>query len=175
MKRSGLPSLIGRFQSTRLLEKGHAFIISLNPSPILSKLRSNSTSIPRTVTMSRPTFFPKLSKVLFGLNTALLAVCLLCVPATTLMAQDMGTTPQFNTTVQGETAATTEGTLINIVNFIGNVACPIGAALSAVHGVIQYRNNRPWMTSAVGTVALLSISGIERFAETMVMNGASGR
>ena len=120
-------------------------------------------------------FFEVLNKAMFGVYGGLLLLCMVCLPATTLMAQDMGTTPQFNTAVQGETAATTEGTLINIVNFIGNVACPIGAALSAVHGVIQYRNNRPWMASAVGTIGLLSISGIDRFAEMMVMNGASGR
>ena len=51
------------------------------------------------------------------------------------MAQNLGTAPAVGQAVQGQTAAQPEGTLLNVVNWVGNVICPVGAALFVVAAV----------------------------------------
>jgi hypothetical protein len=44
-------------------------------------------------------------------------------------AQNLGAAPATGQAVQGQTAAQPEGTVLNLVNWIGNVIAPVGAAL----------------------------------------------
>lgn len=85
-----------------------------------------------------------------------------------------GQAPVFNTAVQGESAGTVGGTLLNSMNWLGNVICPILAAGAAVHTVIQWRSGGRWVPSAATAAGLLSISGLVRLAESFVMQGQTG-
>ena len=51
-------------------------------------------------------------------------------------AQNLGTQPATGQAVQGQTAALPEGTVLNLVNWVGNVISPVGAALAVVMAVI---------------------------------------
>lgn len=85
-----------------------------------------------------------------------------------------GSLPAFNTAVQGESAGTVEGTVLNAMNWIGNVICPLLAVGAGVHTVMQLRSGGRWLPSAATGVGLLSISGIMRLAEYFIANGNSG-
>ena len=55
-----------------------------------------------------------------------LAIMLLAI-GQFVVAQNLGTAPQTNVAVQGETAAQPEGAFLNFINWIGNVIAPVGA------------------------------------------------
>src|ERR1051326_2234105 len=50
-------------------------------------------------------------------------------------AQTLGTAPQFNVAVQGQTGAQPEGAFFNFINWIGNVVAPVAAG-GAVFGAV---------------------------------------
>jgi hypothetical protein len=87
------------------------------------------------------------------------------------IAQTTGSAPTFNATVQGQSASTVEGTFGNVVNYIGNVICPVGAAVMVAACVVQVRSGKGWVGSAITAVCLLAVSGITRLIESMVTNG----
>ncbi len=103
--------------------------------------------------------------LLFVLGFAILA------PAGQVLAQTSGTAPVFGATVQGQTASTVEGTFANIVNYVGNVLCPIGAGLMGAATVVQVKSGKSWVPTGVTAIGLLAVSGITRLLESMVMNG----
>lgn len=94
-------------------------------------------------------------------------------PATNGSASS-GYAPAFNVAVQGESAGTVEGTVLNGMNWLGNVVCPMLAVGAGVHTVMQVRSGGKWLPSAATGVGLLSISGITRLAEYFIVNGSSG-
>jgi hypothetical protein len=55
-----------------------------------------------------------------------------------LIAQNLGAAPQVNVAVQGQTGAQPEGAFLNLVNWIGNVIAPVGAALAIAGGLVSY-------------------------------------
>jgi hypothetical protein len=57
-------------------------------------------------------------------------------------AQNLGQSPQTGQAVQGQTAAQPEGTVLNLVNWVGNVISPVGAALAVVMAVVSYSQGR---------------------------------
>ena len=89
------------------------------------------------------------------------------------IAQTTGASPTFNATVQGQSASTVEGTFGNVVNYIGNVICPVGAALMVAATLVQVKSGKGWVGSAITAGGLLAVSGITRLLETMVTNGQS--
>ena len=116
----------------------------------------------------------KHTRRLLWVALALMIIGVVLGPATSIMmAQSSATAPVFNATVQGQSASTMEGTLANVVNYIGNVLCPIGSALMVAATVIQVKSGRSWVPTAVVAVALLAVSGITRLIESMVTNGQS--
>ncbi len=71
-------------------------------------------------------------------------------------------------------------TLLNAVNWVGNVILPVYAGAQVVLGVIHYANVGHWMPGstwlrhfAAAALCLLG-SGVLRLAEYFVMNGAGG-
>ena len=52
--------------------------------------------------------------------------------------QNLGSQPASGQAVQGQTAAQPEGAVLNLVNWVGNVIAPVGAALAVVMAVIAY-------------------------------------
>jgi hypothetical protein len=87
------------------------------------------------------------------------------------LGQSTGSAPVFGATVQGQSASTVEGTFANVVNYVGNVICPIGAALMVAATVVQVKNGKSWVPTGVTAGGLLAVSGITRLIESMVMNG----
>jgi hypothetical protein len=89
-------------------------------------------------------------------------------------AQNLGQQPATGQAVQGETAAQPEGTFLNLVNWVGNVIAPVGAALAVVMAVIAYSQGRGVMRWAITAVGLILISGVTRLIEFWIANGTAG-
>jgi hypothetical protein len=108
-----------------------------------------------------------------------------CLAPAGAIAQNLGTTPAVGQAVQGQTASQPEGAFLNVVNWIGNVICPVGAGLAVVGNVIcpvgaglavvgtviQWRSGRSWMPTAMTAGGLLAVSGITRLIEYFIQNG----
>ena len=88
--------------------------------------------------------------------------------------QNLGAAPATGQAVQGQTAAQPEGTVLNLVNWVGNVIAPIGAALAVVMAVLAYSQGRGVMRWSVTAGGLLVISGLTRLIEFWIQNGTGG-
>ncbi|MFL6302145.1 MAG: hypothetical protein ACJ72H_01275 [Candidatus Sulfotelmatobacter sp.] len=89
-------------------------------------------------------------------------------------AQNLGQQPATGQAVQGQTAAQPEGTVLNLVNWVGNVISPVGAALAVVMAVIAYSQGRGVARWAITAGGLLVISGLTRLIEFWIANGTAG-
>src|SRR5207244_11309078 len=89
-------------------------------------------------------------------------------------AQNLGAAPATGQAVQGQTAAQPEGTVLNLVNWVGNVIAPVGAALAVVMAVISYSQGRGVARWAVTAGGLLVVSGLTRLIEFWIQNGTAG-
>lgn len=109
-----------------------------------------------------------------------IAALFLCVVVLTqivpvaVRGQNLGGTPQVNKAVQGQTAAQPEGAFLNLVNWIGNVIAPVGAALCVVMAIISYTNGRGVARWAIAGGGLLMISGLTRLIEFWIQQGQAG-
>jgi len=86
----------------------------------------------------------------------------------------LGTVPQLNRAVQGQTAAQPEGAFLNLVNWIGNVISPVGAGLCVVMAIVSYTNGRGVARWAIAGGGLLMISGLTRLLEFWIQQGQAG-
>ena len=91
-----------------------------------------------------------------------------------VFAQNPGTAPVFNKAVQGQTAAQPEGTLLNVVNWVGNVVSPLLAVGAVVMAIVSYTQGRGVMRWAVTAVGLLMVSGLTRLIESWITAGTAG-
>jgi hypothetical protein len=91
-----------------------------------------------------------------------------------VLGQNLGGAPATNKAVQGQTAAQPEGAFLNIVNWVGNVICPVGAALCVVMAIINYTHGRGVARWAIAAVGLLMVSGLTRLLEFWISQGTSG-
>jgi hypothetical protein len=106
-----------------------------------------------------------------GLGITAAALPMIAAAQTATSGQpSSGNTMAFNRAVQGENAGTVEGTVENIMNWVGNVICPFAAVGAGVHTVMQLKAGGKWMPSAATAVGLLSISGLMRLAEFFITN-----
>lgn len=85
-----------------------------------------------------------------------------------------GTAPQLGKAVPGGSATQPEGTVFNLVNWVGNVIAPLGAVLCVVMAVISYTHGRGVARWAITAVGLLMISGLTRLIESWIVNGSNG-
>jgi hypothetical protein len=108
-----------------------------------------------------------------ALAAVLFIASLQLVPLTTY-AQNLGQQPATGQAVQGQTAAQPEGTVLNLVNWVGNVISPVGAALAVVMAVVSYSQGRGVARWAVTAAGLLVISGLTRLIEFWIQNGTAG-
>src|SRR6266849_4379232 len=83
-----------------------------------------------------------------------------------LLCPDLGTQPATGQAVQGQTAAQPEGTVLNLVNWVGNVIAPVGAALAVVMAVVAYSQGRGVARWAVTA----GVSGIGQLGKTYAIN-----
>lgn len=104
----------------------------------------------------------------------ILTMALVQVFPIVMLAQNNGSAPVFDKAVQGQQATQPEGTLLNIVNWIGNVVSPLLAVGAVVMAVISYTQGRGVVRWAVTAVGLLMISGLTRLIEAWITNGTAG-
>lgn len=118
--------------------------------------------------------FIQASNVLQG---RLLAFTLVCIIGATALApvvsvaQNLGNTPATGKAVQGQTAAQPEGAFLNLVNWVCNVICPVGAGIAVVATILQWRSGRSWLPSAMTAGGLICVSGILRLIEYFIQQG----
>jgi hypothetical protein len=102
------------------------------------------------------------------------AICLSDVSAPDLWSQTLGTSPQLNRAVQGQTAAQPEGAFFNFINWIGNVVAPVGAGGAVFGGIVSYLSGRPFARWLLAAAALLAVSGLTRLLEFWILQGVGG-
>jgi len=86
-------------------------------------------------------------------------------------AQNLGQQPPTDQAVPGQTAAQPEGAVLNLVNWLGNVIAPVGAALAAVLAVVEYSQGRgvtvgdTWLRNLVAAMCSFGLSGLLRLGD----------
>lgn len=103
----------------------------------------------------------------------LVALSLLLI-ADIAAAQNLGSTPQLNVAVQGQTGAQPEGAFLNFINWVGNVISPVGAGGAIVGAVVSWLTGRGFGRWLFAAAALLAVSGVTRLIEFWVTNGTGG-
>jgi hypothetical protein len=99
---------------------------------------------------------------------------MLLIAAQIAIAQNLGTSPQFNVAVQGQTGAQPEGSFLNLINWIGNVIAPVGAGGAVVGAVVSWLTGRGFARWLFAAGALLLVSGVTRLIEFWITNGTGG-
>jgi hypothetical protein len=89
-------------------------------------------------------------------------------------AQNLGSSPQLNVAVQGQTGAQPEGAFLNFINWVGNVISPVGAGGAIVGAVVSWLTGRGFGRWLFAAAALLAVSGVTRLIEFWVTNGTGG-
>ena len=89
-------------------------------------------------------------------------------------AQNLGTSPQMNVAVQGQTGAQPEGAFLNFINWVGNVIAPVAAGGAVVGSIISWLTGRGFGRWLFAAAALLAVSGVTRLIEFWVTNGSGG-
>ena len=118
-------------------------------------------------------------QVFNGYSTRLAAIFLFLIVLLQLSpvlveAQNLGGAPATNKAVQGRTAAQPKGAFLNLVNWVGNVIAPVGAALCVVMAIINYTHGRGVARWAIAAIGLLMVSGLTRLLEFWIQQGQAG-
>ncbi len=101
-------------------------------------------------------------------------ITLVFLSAPYVWAQTLGTAPQFNVAVQGQTGAQPEGAFFNFINWIGNVIAPVGAGGAVFGAVVAFISGRAVGRWLLTSAALLGVSGLTRLLEFWVLQGVGG-
>jgi hypothetical protein len=104
---------------------------------------------------------------------ALTFVCM-CLGTPLLWTQTLGTAPQFNVAVQGQTGAQPEGAFFNFINWVGNVVAPVGAGGAVFGAVVAFMSGRAFGRWLLASAMLLAVSGVTRLLEFWVLQGVGG-
>ena len=104
---------------------------------------------------------------------ALLGIALLLC-STYAWAQSLGSKPETNVAVQGETGAQPEGAFLNMINWIGNVIAPVGAGGAVVGAIAAWLTGRGFGRWLLAAGTLLAVSGVTRLLEFWITNGTGG-
>jgi len=102
------------------------------------------------------------------------AALVLLLIAEIAAAQNLGTTPQLNVAVQGQTGAQPEGAFLNFINWVGNVISPVGAGGAIVGAIVSWLTGRGFGRWVFAAAALLAVSGVTRLIEFWVTSGSGG-
>ena len=106
--------------------------------------------------------------------TLALIVVFMALSAPYLWAQTLGTAPQLNVAVQGQTGAQPEGAFFNFINWIGNVVAPVGAGGAVFGCIVAFMSGRHMGRWLIAAAALLAVSGVTRLLEFWVLQGVGG-
>ena len=113
-------------------------------------------------------------KVRYGKFVAVVSLFTLLSMPMAGVAQNLGTAPAVNKAVQGQQATQVEGAVLNVVNWVCNVICPVIAATCFVSAAFKYQAGRPHMTSVVGGGIFLAVSAVTRLIEYFIAQGTAG-
>src|SRR5512145_2910441 len=102
-----------------------------------------------------------------------LALCFIIVQSVAI-AQNLGTAPQVNVAVQGQTGAQPEGAFLNFVNWVCNVIAPVGAGVAVLGGIVSYAAGRSFLRYGAVGLGLLAVSGMIRLLEFWILQGTGG-
>jgi hypothetical protein len=91
-----------------------------------------------------------------------------------MLAQNLGTAPQVNIAVPGQTGAQPEGAFLNFVNWVANVVAPVGAGAAVFGAIVAYATGRGFMRLLFVAAGCLTISGITRLLEFWISQGTGG-
>ncbi len=89
-------------------------------------------------------------------------------------AQNLGSAPQTNVAVQGQTGSQPEGAFLNFINWVGNVIAPVGAGGAVVGAIVAWLTGRGFGRWLFAAGALLAVSGVTRLIEFWITNGTGG-
>jgi hypothetical protein len=103
-----------------------------------------------------------------------IVVAIIALIAEIAIAQNLGSSPQFNVAVQGQTGAQPEGAFLNFINWVGNVISPVGAGGAIVGAIVSWLTGRGFSRWLFAAAALLAVSGVTRLIEFWVTNGSGG-
>jgi hypothetical protein len=103
-----------------------------------------------------------------------LILALLVLTEVGLIAQNLGSAPQTNVAVQGQTGAQPEGTWLNLINWVGNVVAPVGAGGAALAAIASFAAGRGFSRWAFTAIGLLMVSGLTRLLEFWIQQGTGG-
>jgi hypothetical protein len=109
----------------------------------------------------------------FRRHSVVVATIFLLIAEITV-AQNLGSSPQFNVAVQGQTGAQPEGAFLNFINWVGNVISPVGAGGAIVGAIVSWLTGRGFGRWLFAAAALLAVSGVTRLIEFWVTNGSGG-
>ena len=105
----------------------------------------------------------------------LVVVAIILLPIAEIAgAQNLGSSPQFNVAVPGQTGAQPEGAFLNFINWVGNVISPVGAGGAIVGAIVSWLTGRGFGRWLFAAAALLAVSGVTRLIEFWVTNGSGG-
>src|SRR2546421_13108460 len=90
-------------------------------------------------------------------------------------AQNLGSSPQLNVAVQGQTGAQPEGAFLNFINWVGNVISPVGAGGAIVEAVVSWLTGRGFGRWLFAAAALLAVTGVIPLIEISVTDATWGR
>lgn len=79
--------------------------------------------------------------------------------------------PSTGKAVRGQDAQQVEGGVLNAVNWVSNVICPVIAALCFVSAGFKYQAQKPYVSSVVGGGVFLGISAVTRLIEYFIQQG----
>jgi len=120
----------------------------------------------RRIDMNRSRYLSRVTLVLIVVSVSLVAPY--------LWAQTLGTAPQLNRAVQGQSGAQPEGAFFNFINWIGNVVAPVAAGGAVFGGIVAYMSGRPFARWLLASGAMLGVSGLTRLLEFWVLQGTGG-
>ena len=109
-----------------------------------------------------------------GKKSLVVLAIMLLVMVQYIVAQNLGSSPQLNVAVQGQTGAQPEGTFLNFINWIGNVIAPVGAGGAVVGAIVSWLTGRGFGRWMFAAASLLAVSGITRLIEFWITNGTGG-
>jgi hypothetical protein len=104
---------------------------------------------------------------------AVVGICFILM-AQYAWAQNLGSAPQTNVAVQGETGAQPEGAFLNFINWVGNVIAPVGAGGAVLGAIVSWLTGRGFGRWLFAAGALLGVSGLTRLLEFWITNGTGG-
>src|SRR5439155_20241364 len=107
-------------------------------------------------------------------NRLVVVALILLLIAEIAAAQNLGSSPQLNVAVQGQTGAQPDGAFLDFINWVGNVISPVGAGGAIVGAVVSWLTGRGFGRWLFAAAALLAVSGVTRLIEFWVTNGTGG-